>query len=460
MVNSSRSLVVTHVSKAMALALSIPAFAIANQSTPAVKPHPEKPISAVGDVSGQIDHLIEPQARVSLLSGVILIQRGQRVVFQRAYGLASWELNVANNEHTRFGIGSIAKPMTEAIVALLVAQHRLQPSDPVEKYIPGFPRGPKGGTPTIEQLLKHTAGVPHRVTTEVEETQPWDAAAIVERVKARGLMFEPGSQASYSSAGYTCLARVIEIVEGRSFEDVLAEKISRPAQMTAATSETGLRLMPNRALPYILGAGSHGPAVERAPYADLRFLTGAGSVYATPADLTAFARKAREGSFGEELKSFASQGDPQEWRGWYGRFNGYEASVDLLPSQDVTFAMVSNLQSATNWQLRKRIHDLLLGRPVSAIPLPPPRVANFEPPSDVVGIYGEGDDAIEIFVRDGELYRDETQVYPIAGDRYYLPPSAFTMRFHRQDGHVDSLVTTYADGSEKTRQKHASAPIH
>ena len=183
-------------------------------------------------------------------------------------------------------------------------------------------------------------------------------------------------------------------------------------------------------------------------------------MYATPADLIAFARRAREGSFGEELKSFASQGDQQEWRGWYGRTSGYEASVDLLPSQDVTFAMVSNLRSATNWQLRERIHDLLLGRPVSAIPLPPPRIASFEPPSDVVGIYGEGDDAIEIVVRDGELYRDEVHVYPIAGNRYYLPTSAFTMRFHRQDGRVDSFVTTYADGSEKTRQKHPGAPGH
>ncbi|MGH9895818.1 MAG: serine hydrolase, partial [bacterium] len=117
MVNRGRSLVLTHFFKAMALALSLPALAIANPSTPAVDPQPERPISAVRDLSGQIEQLVEPQARASLFSGVILIQRGQRVVFQRAYGFASWELNVANSEHTRFGIGSITKPMTQAIVA-------------------------------------------------------------------------------------------------------------------------------------------------------------------------------------------------------------------------------------------------------------------------------------------------------------------------------------------------------
>jgi Beta-lactamase len=282
---------------------------------------------------------------------------------------------------------------------------------------------------------------------------PLHPADIVQRVKARGLLFEPGSKELYSSAGYTCLARVIEIIEGRSFEDAMAEEIFKPAQMSSAMSETGLRLMPNRALPYVLGAGRGGPAVEAAPYKDLRFLAGAGSVYATPADLVAFVRKARDGAFGEGLQGWATAGEKDTWRGWYGRINGYEASVDLLPSQDLIVALVSNLQSAANWQLRKRIHDLLAGRSVVPIPLPPARTANFEPPSDFVGLYGDPDDPVEIAVHEGELYRDESQVYPIAGERYYLPVAGFTMRFHRQDGNVESMVTTYGDGSERVLRR-------
>ncbi len=378
------------------------------------------------------------------------------MVFQRAYGFASWELRVANGEQTRFGIASITKPMTEALVAALAKQNRLKPGAPVEQYIPGFPKGPNGGKPTIEQLVKHTAGVPHRVTTPAEEMLPLHPADIVERVKARGLLFEPGSQELYSSAGYTCLARIIEIIEGRSFEDALAEEIFKPAQMKSAMSETRPRLMPSRALPYVLGAGKGGPAIETAPYKDLTFLAGAGSVYATPADLVAFARKARDGALGEELQGFTNAGDKDTWRGWYGRTVGYEASVDLLPSQDLVVAMVSNLQSAANWQLRKRIRDLLVGHPVLAIPMPPARAANFELPSDVVGLYGDRNDPLEFAVHEGELYRDESQIYPIAGDKYYIPVAGFTMRFHRQDGNVDSVVTTYDDGRERVLRKMAA----
>lgn len=275
-------------------------------------------------------------------------------------------------------------------------------------------------------------------------------------MKTRGLLFEPGSQELYSSAGYTCLARVIEVIEGRSFDDVLAEGIFKRAQMSSATSETGLRLMPNRAMRYILGAGKGGPAVEAAPYKDLRFLAGAGSVYATAADLVAFVRTVREAAFGEELQSWARAGDQDTWRGWYGRTNGYEASVDLLPSQDLIVAMVSNLQSAANWQLRRRIHDLLVGRAAPAIPMPPARVTNFEPPSDLVGLYGDRNDPVEVAVHEGELYRDENQIYPVAGDKYYIPVSGSTMRFHRQDRNVDAIVTTFGDGSERVLRKVAA----
>jgi CubicO group peptidase (beta-lactamase class C family) len=411
------------------------------------------PIPATDAVAGQIERLIEPQARAELFSGFILIQRGDRVVFQRAYGFASWELRVENSERTRFGVASITKPMTDALVSLLVKQSRLNRQAPVEQWIPGFPRGPGGGKPTIEQLQKHTAGVPHRVTTAAEEMLPLHPADIVERVKARGLLFEPGSRELYSSAGYTCLARVIEIIDGRPFEVALEEGIFKPARMSSATSETGHRLIPNRALPYSLRAGRSGPVVEAAPYSNLSFLAGAGSVFAAPADLVAFARRARDGAFGEQLQSRMQAGDRDSWRGWYGRTNGYEASVDFLPSQDLFVALVSNLRSAANWQLRERLRDLLLGRSVLAIPMPPARAASFEPPSEVVGLYGDRDDPIRIAVHDGELYRDENPIYPIAGDRYYIPVSGNTMRFHRQDGQVDSIVTTVGDGSERVLRK-------
>ena len=341
--------------------------------------------------------------------------------------------------------------MTEIVVNHLAAEGRLDLDAPVASYIPGFPKGPQGGAPTVRQLLTHQAGVPHRVTTSIEETQPLYPSDIVERVKARGLLFEPGSRTLYSSAGYTCLARVVEIVEQRPFDAILQERIFRPAAMPGTTGETGERLMPGRALPYRLGTEAGRIVVASAPYKDLGFLTGAGDLYATADDLLHFVEGMRSGTFGQQVQQQVMDTAGGPWRTWYGRINGYEASVDFSPAMGLTFVFLSNLQSAANWQIRAGIKTLLAhGRP-EPVPFPPPAAPQAEPVEELVGLYGERSDPVPIAVVDGRLFRDGDEVYPIDGGLYYEPASGSRMRFARNPaGAIEALVTLWGDGRETT----------
>ena len=410
--------------------------------------------SARPSLATRINKLVAPLAKADLLSGVIVLTRRGQIIFEQAYGFASRELRVPNTLNSRFGIASISKPMTEALVSVLAQQGRLDVDAPVEQYLPGFPKGPKGGLPTVKQLLNHEAGVPHRVTSAVDEMQALQPVDIVARVRSRGLLFEPGSRQLYSSAGFTCLARVVELVEGRPFEEVLADRIFKPARMRSATSQTDRRLMSDRALPYNLVTGDVKTAVAQAPYKDLRFLTGAGSVFATAEDLLHFIQAVQAGAFGSQLRAWSYRGDAGEWRGWYGRTNGYEASLDILPSESVVFVFLSNLRSAANWQIRQRVQELLLDRPVTSIPFPPPRVQDFEPPLAAVGSYGDPADPVEIEMIEGYLVRDGNEFYPIADDLYYMPVSGSMMRFHRTpQGVIDSLVTIWPGGRETVLPK-------
>ncbi|HUF11514.1 MAG TPA: serine hydrolase domain-containing protein [Longimicrobiales bacterium] len=397
-----------------------------------------------------IDVLVAQQAEAELLSGIILVARGNQILFERAYGFANWELRVPNSPLMRFGIASIAKPLTETLVHVLAEAGRIDLDAPVERYLPGFPRGPNGGVATVRHLLTHRSGVPHRVTDPVDETQVLRPADIVERVRASGLLFEPGSRRLYSSAGFTCLARVIEVIEGKPFEAILAERVFQPSGMTTAISETGQMLMPRRAMPYRLGAEERRVAVKSAPYKDLRFLTGAGSVYATARDLLYFVRAIEDGVFGSELSDEAFGGDSMTWHGWTGRSNGYEASVDVVPGEDLVFVFLSNLQSAANWQLRERIQSILLGESRVAIPLPPPVAEPFEEPESLVGSYGPA----EITVVDGRLFRGDNEFYPIDGEKYYIPASGSVMRFRRDPtGAVDAIVSIGGGGQETVLAK-------
>ena len=391
----------------------------------------------------RIDSIATGEAEAGLLSGVILVARGDRILLQRAYGFASWELRAPVTAATRFGIASITKPMTQSLVEMLATEGRLDLEAPVSRYLGSFPTGPKGGMVTIRHLVDHRSGVPHRVTNAMEETVPLHPADIVERVRVQGLLFEPGTQELYSSAGFSCLARVIELIERKPFDAVLRDRIFRPASMATASDETGQDLLPHRALPHRLGASAGAVVVASAPYKNLGFLTGAGSVYATAEDLLRFARASRRGAFGPAAKTRTTESTGQTWRSWYGRTNGYEASVDLLPAEDVTFVFLSNLRSAANWQLRAQIKNLLAGRQAGAIPRPPPPLdASFEPPDSFLGSYGDPRDPIVVAMVDGHLFRDDNEFYAIAGGRYYIPASGSVMRFRRtSDGIVDGIVT-------------------
>lgn len=397
----------------------------------------------------RIDSLARQEADARLLSGVILVARGNDVLLQRAYGFENWESLAPNSPATRFGIGSITKVMTETLVAMLVSEGRVDLDAPVTRYLGRFPTGPRGGAVSIRQLLNHRAGVPHRVTQEWEETQPLHPADIVDRVRATGLLFEPGTAELYSSAGFTCLARVIEVVEGKPFDAVLQDHVFRPASMVAASGETGQQLMLHRAVPYRLGASGATVSVFSAPYKHLGFLTGAGSVYATAQDLLHYVRALRSGRLGAAGQSQVADSVGVTWRSWYGRTNGYEASVDFDSAKDLTFVFLSNLRSAANWQLRQQIRNVLLGRPPSAIQHPPDVGASFEAPDSISGSYGDPSDPIVITMVDGHLFRDGSEFYPIPSGSYYLPASGFVMRFRRtSDGRVDALITVREGGRE------------
>jgi CubicO group peptidase (beta-lactamase class C family) len=403
------------------------------------------------ELAGAVDALVQPEADAGLLSGTLLIAQGDRVLMQRSYGFAQWELRVPVSSSSRFAIASITKPMTAAVAEMLALEGRLDLAAPVRRYIPGFPKGPKGGDPTVRQLLDHTAGVSHRVTEPVDETQRLLPVDIVERIKKKGLLFEPGTETLYSSAGYTTLARVIELVEQKPFASILADRVFKPAGMTGATDETS-QLMPDRVMPYRFSVDGARLVVARAPYKDMSFLTGAGSVYATAEDLLHLAAAMRAGTLGKTSQAQVTSNEGT-WRGFYGR-NNSEASFDVLPSEGITFVLLTNLQSTVTWQVRAQVKNLLQRKPIVAIQRPFPVAPRFEPASSFVGRYGSPADFVEISEVEGKLYRDDNEFYPIEGKRYYIPASGFTFQFRRTaSGKVDAMVTSNPSGTETVRPR-------
>jgi len=182
----------------------------------------------------------------------------------------------------------------------------------------------------------------------------------------------------------------------------------------------------------------------------LRFLTGAGSVYASAKDMLNFVQAIRNGVFGDDSWEFVFGEDSSSWQSFTGRTNGYESSVDVLADHGLVFVFLSNLQSASNWQVRAQIQALLQTGESASIPMPPPVVDSFEDPHSVTGTFGRA----EITFLDDTLFRGDNEFYPIEDGSYYIPASGTKMRFGKDaDGIVDALISISGGGREVVLEK-------
>ena len=314
--------------------------------------------AAVAEETGfeqKLDDYLRPYIDVGHLSGTLLVSRNDDVIYEKSFGLADREHDVANTPATVFGIGSVNKPMTIVILAQLIDQGSISLDDTVSAYLPDFPRGDEL---TVNHLLEHSAGIPHRVTSELDETKPQTAASMTALAANAELIFEPGSDSVYSSAGFSVLARVLEIASDKSYPELLETYVIQPASMVA-TSDAGSRpILKRRAKAYYFDTHDF----VNAPPGDISYLVGAGSVFSTPRDLLAMQRALLQGKYGDTAKDFLVR--ENGGLSWNGSAAGYRTFVDFDASSGITVILSANVTSGANDRVRQSVLPIALGEEV------------------------------------------------------------------------------------------------
>lgn len=276
---------------------------------------------AKAELRRRIDAYLAPLAASGDLSGTVLVARGDSVMYERAFGMRRFGEGTPNTPETPFAVASITKPMTVILASTLIDQKRLSPADPLSKWIPDFPRGDRI---TIEHLMRHRSGIPHRVTEEADEMVPHTAEDMVRFAAKRELVFEPGSSSLYSSGGYSVLARVLELTGGKPYRDLLEEIVLRPAGATHTANAD--RAQPGRASGHL-----RMPNAPKRTSRDLSFLVGAGSVYSTPRDVHAIMRRLTSGQYGATARTSLVRDNGIRWN---GITDGFRAFADWDPATD------------------------------------------------------------------------------------------------------------------------------
>lgn len=138
----------------------------------------------------------------------------------------------AVNAATTYNLFSITKTFTALAVLQLVEKGMLQVDARVSDYLPAFPYPAEI---LVDQLLRHTAGIPNplplRWTHLPEEHAAFNRNQFFAALfrKHPRLKFSPGSKFMYSNLGYVLLGQLIEQVSGKPYEQYVAENILEPA---------------------------------------------------------------------------------------------------------------------------------------------------------------------------------------------------------------------------------------
>jgi len=131
----------------------------------------------------------------------------------------------------------MTKIVTATAVMQLAERGALDLEDPVERFLPEFPKPRSGWAEVrIRHLLSHSAGLANPIP--VRWVHPADQPgrdphqfALELLGRHRRLRFPAGSKAAYSNLGYITLGEVIGAAAGQSYEDYVCSQILEPLRM-------------------------------------------------------------------------------------------------------------------------------------------------------------------------------------------------------------------------------------
>lgn len=239
-----------------------------------------------------LSQMLEKLAAEDRFSGVVLLAKDGKPVFEKAYGYADRDKKIANTVDTSFCIGSMNKMFTSVAIAQLVQQGKLIYSDTVAKLLPDYPDKEIAAKITVHQLLTHTSGLGDFFGPEFDQKKDsvHDLRDYLQFFAGKPLKFEPGKGWSYSNAGMLVAGLIVERVSGQNYFDYVRDHIYQPAGMTSSGSYEKNKPEPNQAIGYMRQGDKWVSNYTTLPLMG----SSAGGGYSTAPDLLRFAQALRE----------------------------------------------------------------------------------------------------------------------------------------------------------------------
>ncbi len=260
-------------------------------SSPAVSPE---------ELRKQLSRYLMRTSAKGNFSGVVLVAKNGKVLFEGAYGEAERGRR-RNRLNTRFNIGSVTKMLVGTAVLRLVENGLIKLEDPIGKYIREYPQ-PAAQRVTIKHLLTHTSGIefddfPGFVEARREAETIENILKVQLRYANQAKIDQPGfrptNEFDYSNDNLELLGVILQRASGKLWEDTVREQVLIPAGMKNTTFAM-FRERRDVAIGYTAFKGdtdtySPGPRSDAAPLL-LKRASPSGQMYSTTRDLHSFLR--------------------------------------------------------------------------------------------------------------------------------------------------------------------------
>jgi len=231
-----------------------------------------------------IEKLMERFYENEQFYGAILIAVKGEIIYQHATGFADRDSLIPNTLDTKFRIASTTKQITAMLILQLVEAGKIDLEGKLTDYLPEYPKD-KGDGITVDHLLTHRSGivgeskVPNLEKIEKLYHSP---KQMIDLITSFDLASKPGQRYEYSNFGYYLLGLIIERASGKSYDELLQEKICIPVGMINTLPDVTGEVFINRAKGYHY---NYFTGLEDAPHLDMSFVFSYGHLLSTINDL-------------------------------------------------------------------------------------------------------------------------------------------------------------------------------
>ena len=184
-------------------------------------------------------HFEETINKLGIPGFTVVVTRGNETILKEGYGYADIENQLKASNNTNYYMASATKSFTALLAVMMHEEGVLNLDDPLKKYFPdlGVDANINLANIKIRDLLTHTSGLENDpIGWRVAFSGVHDQSTLIELMKFSKPNKAGYGNYQYSNIGYNIYAIILKKITGKTWQNLMQEKIFDPAGMNHTTA--------------------------------------------------------------------------------------------------------------------------------------------------------------------------------------------------------------------------------